>query len=313
MGYVYATSGRGGTSAAAEVRGVEDAAARVYGRLQGELDAMAGVLGAAADRTVFNEIGELAGSCLTSIESMVIAGRISPGPVVRLGDDGRVDPAPDRPLRVGFLPTAANPFHWMHLMGGLVAMSRLHLDQVVYINAGEDPRKPDLVPARIRHRMGRQFLDAFAPFFAYSPISLEGRLSGEENLFRLLALNADRAVHAFYLVGSDHYHRWDPRTGLPDTIQRLEDGIAKWTRDPEAPRHQLTVVFMERGDRTEPVPTTLDVGWISDLPLRCSSTSIRQALCGRGSPEVLAALPLSVFRSIDALGLYAPVANARAH
>ena len=39
-------------------------------------------------------------------------------------------------------------------------------------------------------------------------------------------MNQAQAIHAFYIAGGDHYHRFSPATGHPDTIQKLEDSLA---------------------------------------------------------------------------------------
>jgi hypothetical protein len=190
------------------------------------------------------------------------------------------------------------------LLGGLSAIARLGLDKVVYVIAGEDSRKSGLLPASVRHLMGKEILDAFAPLFAYSPIAVDSSQPGETSLFRLLELNADRPVHAFYLAGSDHYHRRHPRTGTPDTIQLLEDGIWERRAVLRDRIHSVSVAFLDRGSPYTPVETYLDVRWIADLPLRCSSTGIRQALAEQGDTAALAAVPYTVYRRIQAMGLY---------
>jgi len=95
---------------------------------------------------------------------------------------------------------------------------------------------------------------------------------------------------------------------MPDTIERLEEGVraqlAGHPRSPPASPHRVSVVFLDRGEPRTELSTSLEVNWISDLPLRCSSTGIRAALGGGGHREQLAALPFSVYRCIHAMGLY---------
>ena len=192
----------------------------------------------------------------------------------------------------------------MHLIGGLAAVSDLRLDKLIYVIAGSDPRKSNLVPATTRHLMAARVLKLFSPFLTWTPISLESSLPGEVSVFRLLQLNSRSRIQAFYLAGTDHYQRFDRVTGEPDTIQRLEDGIRGRLFGFDGRRHELSAIFLDRGGPLHPVDTFLDVHWIDQLPLRMSSTCIRDALCGRGPPAALAGLPFATFATIRALGLY---------
>jgi hypothetical protein len=172
----------------------------------------------------------------------------------------------------------------MHLIGGLMAIARFRLDKIVYIIAGEDARKPHLLPIPIRHQMGKEVLASFAPYFEYSA----------------------QRIHAFYLAGSYHYQRFHPQTGDPDTIQRLEDGIRHKIYDFCERRHRISVIFLDRGLPEPEVDTFLDIKWMRDLPLHCSSTGIRDALNGRSAPDKLLAVPYTVFKYIRLLELYCP-------
>jgi hypothetical protein len=51
-----------------------------------------------------------------------------------------------------------------------------------------------------------------------SPIALGATASGEENFFNILGMNPHQRIHAYYLAGGDHYHRYHPGAGQPDTI-----------------------------------------------------------------------------------------------
>ena len=272
-----------------------------------ELLLMKRALGAEANEKDFQAIQEQIRLCLKEVKRLLRGGQIRPWQRVRLDPHETLpeQQSPgERPLRLGFLPTAANPLHWMHLLSGLSAIWHFHLDKVIYILAGNDPRKRDLPAAVVRHRMGREVLRAFSPFLEYSPISLESSLPGEVNVFRLLQLNAGQRIQAFYLAGTDHCRRFNPETTEPDTIQRLEDGVRTKLYGFDERRHHLSVIFLDRGDPVPPVDTFLDVLRIDRLPLGMSSTRIRDAIGGRSSPRVLAGIPFTVFSTIRTLGLY---------
>jgi nicotinic acid mononucleotide adenylyltransferase len=274
--------------------------------LSRELLFMQEILRGYVDDGLFAELLEVASSCSKAVEALLRKGWIRPWHALRLDSAGPEPPPGERVLRIGVFPTSANPFHWMHLIGGLMAIARFRLDKIVYIIAGEDARKPHLLPIPIRHQMGKEVLASFAPYFEYSPIAIDNCLPGEVNLFRLLQLNSAQRIHAFYLAGSDHYQRFHPQTGDPDTIQRLEDGIRHKIYDFCERRHRISVIFLDRGLPEPEVDTFLDIKWMRDLPLHCSSTGIRDALNGRSAPDKLLAVPYTVFKYIRLLELYCP-------
>lgn len=259
-----------------------------------ELSSMQRILGEHADLGALHAIRESMLFTLDRLGDLISEGVIAPdGPRTRR-----------RPFRLGIFPIAANPLHWMHVLGGLGAMERFRLDRVVYIVAGGDPRKPMLAAEHIRHGIAADVLALFEPLLGYSAIARRASRPGEENVFRLIGSLGGGAIHAFYIAGSDHYHRFAPLTGLPDTIERLETGVRErlWGFDPG--RQELSVVFLDRGNRGERVESFLEVGWVDDLPLKTSSTSIRDALCGAGPLCDLSSLPFSAYCAICAREAY---------
>jgi hypothetical protein len=183
-------------------------------------------------------------------------------------------------------------------------MERFHLDKVIYVIAGDDPRKPYLASARLRHHIAKKVIGLFHPLFEYSPIALGSTVPGETNVFQIMAANGLHRLHAFYLAGSDHFHRFAPQTGNPDTIQRLEEGVRGRIAGFNPNLHRLTAVFLDRGDRIEQVESFLDVRWINRLPLKASSTRIRGALGGREPLCELIALPFTAYCAIGVHGEY---------
>jgi nicotinic acid mononucleotide adenylyltransferase len=267
-----------------------------------ELRLMRGTLGSAASTLDFASLEQCTLTALSHILLLMERGQIRPW--IRVGHSPGAAPAPETPriVRVGIFPIAANPLHWAHLVGGLFAMESFGLDKVVYVIAGGDPRKPDLASEETRHAMARTVLGLFHPLFEYSSIARGGAASGEENLFRILAMNPRQRLHAFYIAGGDHCHRRDPCSGRPDTIQKLEDGVSVHLRGNAV--HSVSVVFLERGRAGDREESTLDVRWVGGPPVETSSTAIRSALPDPAQWKKLSTLPFAAFSSIRENRLY---------
>jgi hypothetical protein len=105
--------------------------------------------------------------------------------------------------------------------------------------------------------------------------------------------------------------RFNPDTGEPDTLQRLEDGVRRKLYGFDERRRSLSVIFPDRGDSSQPADTFLEVKRVDQLPLRMSSTRIRDALCGRCPLAALAGIPFTAFATICALELYGISTPAR--
>jgi hypothetical protein len=117
-------------------------------------------------------------------------------------------------------------------------------------------------------------------------------------------MNPRQPLHAFYIAGSDHYHRWDPMTGEPDTLEKLEEGIARSAHGFDNHPHRVSAVFLEREPVEQEIPTRLDVLWVRGLPVQTSSTGIRRAFCERDQREKLCTLPFTAYLSICGNRLY---------
>jgi hypothetical protein len=256
--------------------------------VESELSGMQKTLGGSAAPDLFLEVRRWALAKLQRIGELAAAGLILPESAWSHGLRGR-------PLRLGVFPIAANPLHWAHLLSGLAVMEGFRLDKIIFVIAGSDPRKPDLASQILRHRVARQVLRLFHPLLEYSPIALGSSLPGEVNVFRLMASHGSQPLHAFYLAGSDHCHRLTPRSGHPDTIQRLEEAVRNAIHGYDPRIRRLSVVFLDRGVGREPVESFLDVHWVERMPLNTSSTRIRGALSGREALCELAALPFTAY------------------
>lgn len=252
-------------------------AARVRRHIRAELlDAARTV--AEADAVLLETVADEADRALASIQKRLDAGEIDPSLNLRVDPDGAPVAAHARPLKVGVYPVAADPFHWGHLIVALRAVGDLSVDKVVFVLAGDDPRKPTMTPVLDRHPMGIAVLEGFAPFFAYSPIAVGTQFDGETNIFRILALNPGMAITAWYMVGDDHYRLTDKK-GNPDTLPKLEANRAKMFAADSA-LHELKVAFIERERPTEAVPTELEVKFIEHAGFDASSTAVREGSHG---------------------------------
>jgi hypothetical protein len=209
---------------------------------------------------------------LARIQARLDAGEIDPTRAVRLSES---DPeiSGETHARIGVYPVAADPFQWGHLLIALRAVGELGVDKVVFVLAGDDPRKPTMTPVATRHPMGREVLDAFAPFFTYSPIAVGTTLDGETNIFRILALNPGRRVDAWYMVGDDHYRLVDKK-GNPDTLPKLERNFAS-DMGHSPTLHALKVAFIKREMPGDEVPTSLEVRFLDHVGFDASSTQVR--------------------------------------
>jgi hypothetical protein len=157
--------------------------------------------------------------------------------------------------------------------------------------------------------MGKEVLKIFDPFFGYSSIAAGSNVDGESNLFRLLSLNPEQRVEAFYIAGGDHYHRINPKNNLPDTIQKMENSLMNIYYRGNDNFHQVSVVFIERGERERQVDTSLPVYFLPAMPFEASSTMIREALQDNHKRETLALLPFTAYHYISKFKLYFPLSH----
>lgn len=245
-------------------------------RIVRELSRMARQLGRPYVSSPFSEVLQRAWSFLGTIAEHLHRRSIVPRPPVRVRRSAVPPPATSRPVRLGVFPVNGNPLHWGHLLCALEAMAELRLDQVVFLVQGIDRRKPLAGEAtqRDRHRLARQVVGLLEPLAVYSDIGFGNAAVGEDNLFRLLQLNPATSILAHYVVGADHYRRVD-EAGCPDTLPRLEQNMDDPAYRFDRRRHEVRVVFVERGHREAEVPTKLVVRFLPET-LGSSSTAVRE-------------------------------------
>ncbi|MCX8012593.1 MAG: hypothetical protein N3A64_05530 [Desulfobacterota bacterium] len=282
---------------------------KIRERIKNELAKMAVILGKPIYDSPFKEILNFSEEYLWDIAQIWERKEINPHIRVRTSpSDSEIKPE-KRTYRIGFYPVAANPFHWAHLLIGLAALKEFKLDQIIFVIAGFDPRKSDLAPITIRHVMGKEVLKIFAPFFGYSSIAARNNADGESNLFHFLSLNLKQKIEIFYIVGGDHYYRINPKTNLPDTIEKLERYLTNHDITYNDNLHRISAIFIKRGKMERQIHTFLPVYFLPSFSFEISSTMIREALKGKAPMEKIALLPYTCYSYIDKFQLYYSYSN----
>jgi hypothetical protein len=254
------------------------AVARVSLNIESQLAAMAAMPGH-EDDPLFATIARKAQGFLKTIDGHIKSGAIDPTVSIRTSGADGTAPVAGRRLRVGVYPVAGDPLHWGHLLIGLQAIAELKLDKVVFVMAGDDPRKPNMTKAAVRHPLGRAVLETIAPFLDYSAIAVGTDYDGETNIFRILALNPAQKMDATYLVGDDHY-KLKNASGGDDTIPKLEKNRLKPELGFDAKVHDLSVAFIERETKAATrasIPSSIEVRFLPELEFEASSTEVRKS------------------------------------
>lgn len=254
---------------------------------------------------------------LIQISNLVESGEINPNVDIKVTPDEEKKEVINQTLKIGVFCTAGNPMHWAHIITALDAVVMHKLDKIIFVIQGEDDWKPDLVPVDIRYPMNKEILELFSPLFKFTDIANiadeEGKLKlrGEYNFFRILKLNKNQKIDGFYLVGSDHLHRYVVIDGVKrkDTIGCLEDNVSEKVYNFNQDIHSITVLFIARNieefdiKRADVGDSTINL--VKLIPTTAtSSTSIRNALDGTGDIQALEFLPYVTYERIKNNKLY---------
>jgi len=275
-----------------------------------ELREMASRQGRLPCEEPFSTLYRRAERALKHIDMLLHHRLIEPRSALRTRPGQPEPPQRECAVRIGVYPVAANPLHWAHVLIGLEAMAKLRLDRIIYIIAGHDARKPDLINAQLRYSIAHTVLAMFDPYLCCSDIALDTDLDGETNLVRLLQLNRQQRIHACYLAGADHYRRAYPE-GYPDTIAKLERCAHDGLFNSESARHTVRAAFIMRGHLSAPLQTCIPSCFLDGMPGNISSTLIRQALRGRAPAGALAFLPHSAYMALRESNAYPAVLPRR--
>ena len=262
-----------------------------------ELSRMTSLLGrgSASARRRIAEIQAQVAARLRAIAKLMTSSRIDPWIRLRLSPaDALLSPSTN-PARVGVFPVSANPLHWGHLLCGLTVMARAGLDKVIYVITSDSCPAEDLFPEEIRRGGAADAIALFQPLFTLVPTSAGKSLGGPSSLFRLLGLNAQQMVEAFYISAGE----CSPSSSIEELIATLLGGGAAHN---ERMHSVNLVVINDAGQRpTLENPRTLVVP--APLPA-ASAAGIRAALRSPQHRDELAFLPAGVFRHFRMLSVF---------
>jgi hypothetical protein len=248
---------------------------------------------------------------LDTIEALIVEGEIQPWQSLRLSEDDAPCAGSTEPIRLGVYPVRADPIHWGHIFHGLSAMASARLDKVVYVVVDNGCDEQGLLPKELRCCTACDLLKSFEPLLCYSPVGRECDTDAESSVFRLLALNPERKIDAFYIGDADTDAPTDGKgtsmrrehAAVPGkTIKKLESGVLRQIyRDGGygSGAHSLSLIFVTGNPAADVPDTFLPMRFIPAPAPELSVGSARNTIMGDRNSGFLAALPYSVFRQIQ--------------
>ena len=160
---------------------------------------------------------------------------------------GKLD-YPDEEIKVALMTSTANPLTWGHILTPLVAMDELNADFIVLQAHGKMEHKEKLYPSeRVsvahRHQMVRESIDRLSPLMRYTDLGSEDddALEAAAQMHRLLALNPDRKIHIYLLIGAESEAR------MNKYIRQHYDMFKKYNFG-RNPNHKITFAVTQRGE-----------------------------------------------------------------
>lgn len=205
-------------------------------------------------------------------------------------------------MRVGILGGTFDPVHVGHLIIAEEALSRLALDQVLFIPAGQPWLKADQVLSAAEHRLKMvELAIASNPRLGVSRIEID-RAGPTYTVDTLEQLKRDLGedVQLFFILGLDaleHFHRWEQ----PERIIELCE-LALASR----PGFQNSRILDEQLGRYPKLGSK--VNFLAAPVMDISGSSIRLR-AGEGR-SIKYRVPEAVERYIDQRALYGPVDSA---
>ncbi|MBI4982856.1 MAG: NUDIX domain-containing protein [Candidatus Omnitrophica bacterium] len=178
------------------------------------------------------------------------AGQVDPFINLRLRrfSDEIPDPYSDfriKPVRVGFLPLAANPPHHGHDIIAMMALTKLSLDTVIFRVQGEINYKnvpeSDRLPIQKRHYVMQKVVELLWPLVRYTDLGSEpgSNIEGFDEMFNFLELNADKPLHVYYLMGVENAERIRKYSRLQ--LLAMKNNIVR-------PHHKISIGYLQRGE-----------------------------------------------------------------
>ncbi|MDD4980957.1 MAG: ATP-binding protein, partial [Candidatus Omnitrophica bacterium] len=151
----------------------------------------------------------------------------------------------DRPLRIGFLPIAANPYNRGHELIAFMCINVLSLDVLVYRVQGEIRYKSlpesDRVPVKDRHEIMGEVVKRLQPLIRKTDLGSEpnNEREGFEELYRFLKLNTQHRIQAYYLLGVENRER---------VIKYAKQHYEISSKYAPYPNHTINVGWIQRGE-----------------------------------------------------------------
>jgi hypothetical protein len=261
-----------------------------------ELASMMSFLGRAAAGRRITEIQALARDLLHQVARRIMVREINPWNRLRLCPEEPALAASSSTARIGVFPLSANPIHWGHLLSALSVMAHARLDKIVFVIASDSSPAAELFPEELRRGAAAEAISLFQPLFTLVPASAGKTTGGPASLFRLLGLNNQQMLEAFYISA------WE--TASAGSVMETMDALWNQAGGASAGRnerlHSISLVMMDsaagaRRPRVLVVPQALP--WIS-------TAAVRTALCSSQHRDELAGLPACAFRHLRMLSAF---------
>lgn len=201
-----------------------------------------------------------------------------------------------RPQRVGLIGGTFDPIHWGHLIMAEEARHQAHLDQVLFLPAGEPPHKVGQPITPVAHRLQMvQLAIASNPAFRLSRLDVDRPGPHYSvDMVRLFLERAPTGTEVFFVVGADSLEDM-PRWKDPAHLLELCHVLAM-----SRPGHQPDLEQL-----AQVLPTVRERVQVLSMPLiGISGTDIRRRV--REGRPIRYLVPEEVRQYIVAHGLYHP-------
>lgn len=256
-----------------------------------ELASMMSLLGRAPAGRRISEIQAHARALLHQVARLVTAQEINPWIRLRMTPEEPPIAPSAYPVRVGVFPLSANPIHWGHLLSGLSAMARARLDKIVYVIAHDASLSTDLYPEELRRGAAAEAISLFQPLFTFVPASAGKTVSGPASFFRLLSLNSQQTIEAFYISAYE--------SGSSASIMEIMDAL--WRRASgnaqghNENQHPVSLIRVDGIRGEKPALQNPRVVMVPQPLPGISTHAVRAALMSALHREELSALPACAF------------------